>query len=104
MNSECDQVEDDDDDFDCSQAGPISGRSQFSQEKSGKPDDEDPLVPKWEERSSSVDRVDWHAAGQDVERHEEDVRRQVAAELDDRGLVVLVVQGEGKDNPERWKN
>ena len=104
MNSERDQVEDDDHDFDCSEAGPISWRSQFSQQKSGKPDDEDPLVPKRKERSSSVDRIDRHAAGQDVERHEEDVGGQVAAELDDRGFVVLVVQGQRKDDPERRTN
>ncbi len=46
-------------------------------------------------------RVDWHAAGEDMKGHEEDVRGEVAAELDDRRLVVLVVQRQGEDDPDR---
>jgi hypothetical protein len=39
-----------------------------------------------------VEGVNGGAAGDDLKDHEEDVRGQVAAELDDRRLVVLVVQ------------
>ena len=52
-------------------------------------------------RGPVVESVDWHAAGQDLKNHKEDVRGQVTAELDDGGLVVFIVQRQREDHPKR---
>ena len=45
MNAESNQVQDDDDNLDGSEAGPISRRGEFPKQEPGQPDDKDPFVP-----------------------------------------------------------
>ena len=78
------------------------GRSEFSQNEARQPDQTDPLIPVGE-KGVPPDWIDGHASRDDLEGHEEVMGGEIAAELDDGRLVVLVVQGQGKDQPERGK-
>jgi hypothetical protein len=85
-------IEKDDDDLDGAKARPVSRGRELSKKQSGYPDADDPLIPVRRYGLPVVEGVNGGAAGDDLKDHEEDVRGQVAAELDDRRLVVLVVQ------------